>query len=208
MTTLKYFTSFVAFILIFTPVAAPTNWNSNLAPFSPFAKPFGLDEVIRTNGLECQLAVSSDRVFVYVYNYTTNDIGFLRLPATNVCKITLHDSNGHQLNTTEIGNQYGQALSQDQVDRWRHNWTNRHQSVFIRLIPNGIPKYKDAPTEICSFKPSEAFKIKKAGIYVLHLQLRLIEIGLDSDGKFRYPTTWLPPVTIKVELPQTDFLQK
>jgi len=198
--------------------------NTNLVVFGP---PYGTNppanfpEMLKTNGLECWLDIfntpferdsnakpptfwPSPVCLVSVYNHTVSDMACLRMPAINVCQIALLDKQGHQVKKTALGMKYGLPLPHEQIDWWFNHWDIAHQSFFIKLIPNGIPKFADAYTEICRFSIKEAFEIKEAGEYELHLQLRLVQVGTDSSGKKHYPVTWLPEVAIKVQIRPED----
>ena len=131
--------------------------------------------------------------------------GCLRMPATNLLRITLLDTHGHEIKKTEAGEIYGLPLSQDQIETWRRHWNNPHERMLITLFPNGIPQY-DLPTEICNFCIKDVFEIKEAGEYELHLQLRLVQVGIDRFGNVHYPVTWLPEVVVKVQVRSEDIV--
>ena len=171
--------------------------NLTLLEGRPYESHVNIPEMVKTNGLQCWVGLSVGRV--YVYNYSTNEFACLRMPAENILRVVLLDKQGHQVKKTKLGEKYGLPLSQEQIDEWPHRSNNPHQSIFIRLTPNGIPKYADDPTEVCSFSIKDAFKITERGEYELHLQLRLVQIGTDSSGKYHYPVTWLPEVVTKVQ---------
>jgi hypothetical protein len=193
------------------------NTGTNLVSFFPDVHLENINEMLKTNGIECLIDVSS-RVptrgneallkppvcWVSIFNHSTDFIGCLNMSATNLCRIALLDQQGHQVPKTKSGEMYGETLSQEQITEWRHNWNYPHRRMLRRLIPNGLPKYADAPTEIDSFGIKDAFEIKTAGEYELHLQMRLIQVGIDSSGKFYYPVTWLREVVAKVEIRPED----
>ena len=157
--------------------------------------------MFKTNGLECSFQASSG--WVYIYNHATNDMGCLRMPATNLFRIALLDKEGHQVKKTALGEMYGMPLSQGQIDEWFHHWRLFHQSKFIQFFPNGIDKY-DMPTAICNINLKDAFEIKEPGEYEFHLQMRLIQVGKDHSGNLHYPVAWLPEVTAKIEIRSGD----
>jgi hypothetical protein len=194
-----------------------TNWvefaATNLALHGlPYESHVNIPEMLKTNGLNCWVGASSfistdnpkPMLGAYVYNHSTNEMACLRMPAINLLRIVLLDKQGHQFKKTSLGMKYGLPLSQEQIYEWRHHWNNRHQSIFIRLTPNGIPQYSDIPTEICNFSIKDAFEITEPGEYELHLQLRLVQVGTDKSGKFYYPVTWLPEVVAKVQIRPED----
>lgn len=183
----------------------------------PYESHVNIPEMLKTNGLDCLVEVT-ERVptyggeplsrpptcYVSVFNHSTNEMACLGMPAINLLRIVLLDKQGHQVKKTSLGMKYGLPLSQEQIYEWRHHWNNRHQSIFIRLTPNGIPQYSDIPTEICNFSIKDAFEITEPGEYELHLQLRLVQVGTDKSGKFYYPVTWLPEVVAKVQIRPED----
>jgi hypothetical protein len=188
---------------------------TNLVVFGPpygTNPPVNINEMLKTNGLECVVNVprtipisgtKPDRG-VFVYNHTTNYLAVLRLPAAQLCRIALIDARGEQVKKTSLGMTFGLPLSQEQIDWSRHHWSNSHQSIFLKVIPNGVPESADVPTEICNFSVKDAFDIEEAGEYELHLQMRLVQIGTDSSGKFHYPVTWLPEVVAKIQIQPED----
>jgi hypothetical protein len=131
-------------------------------------------------------------------------LAVLRLPAAQLCRIALIDARGEQVKKTSLGMTFGLPLSQEQIDWSRHHWSNSHQSIFLKVTPNGVPESADVPTEICNFSVKDAFDIEEAGEYELHLQMRLVQIGTDSSGKFHYPVTWLPEVVAKIQIQPED----
>lgn len=190
---------------------------TNLVSFFPDVQLANIHEMLKTNGLECLIDVSS-RIptrggeallrppvcWVSVFNHGIDYMGCLNMSATNLCRIALLDKQGHQVQKTKLGEMYGEALSQEQIAAWRHNWNDRHRHMLIRLLPNGITKYADAETEICSFAIKDAFEIKAAGEYELHLQMRLIQVAKNGSGKFYYPVSWLQEVVAKFEIYPED----
>lgn len=198
--------------------------NTNLMVFGPpygTNKPANFPEMLKTNGLECWMDIfytpfeldsnAKPPTFwplpvclVSVFNHSISNMACLRMPTTNLCRILLLDKQGHKVQKTTLGMMYGLPLSQEQIDWWFNHWNTTHQSIFIRLTPNGIQKSAGAYTEICRFSIKDAFEIKEAGEYDLHLQLRLVQVGTDSSGKKHYPVTWLPEVAIKVEIRPED----
>lgn len=213
----------VASILVFTNnTDSAGSAETNLVSFFPAVQLLNINEMLKTNGVECWLefpggsfieknsnAIPSKALlipvcFVTVFNHSTDFIGCLRMPATNLCRIVLLDKQGDRVKKTPLGMTYGLPLSEEQIDWWFNHWNTTHQSILIRIIPNGILKYFNADTEICRFSLKDAFDIKEPGEYELHLQLRLIQVGIDSSGKLHYPVTWLPEVAIKVHITQED----
>ena len=184
---------------------------TNLTIFGP---PYGtnsipnLKEMLKTNGLASWVETSRHPpvCHVYVYNRSTNDLACLRMPAKNLCRIGLFDSLGREVNKTALGRSYGEPLSQGQIKDWRQNWSDRHQSMFLRLIPNGNPRYANMPTEICSFKVGDAFEIKTPGTYELHIQLSLVQIGIDDLKEFHFPVTTLPEIVRKITIEREEIL--
>jgi len=193
---------------------------TNLMSFFPDVQLVNVSEMLKTNGLKCLVggAVplwSSDiptldpsGCSIFVYNYsTTGNVGCLRMPATNLCRIILLDKQGHKVKKTALGMMYGWPLSQEQIEDWRHHWHNSHQRMLVSINAMGSPKpYYDA-IEMCHFSLKDAFEIKKAGEYELHVQLRLIQVGKDSSGKIYYPVTWLPEVVAKIHIRPEDIAE-
>jgi hypothetical protein len=190
---------------------------TNLVSFFPSVQLLNINEILKTNGLECLINIMNHPFehdsnakpptfwpapvcFVSVYNHSTNYMGCLRMPATNLCRIVLLDKQGHQVKKTPFGMMYGWPLSQKQIADWRHSWNTTHLTTLIKIVPNGIPKFVGMDTEVCRFSIKDAFEIKAAGEYELHLQIRLIQVGLDNFGKFYYPITWLPEIVAKVQI--------
>ena len=207
-------------ILVFTNLVDSTEiTETNLLSFFPDVQLANINEMLKTNGIECLIDVSS-RVptrggeaflkppvcWVSIFNHSTDYLGCLNMVATNFCRIALLDKRGYQVQKTKLGERYGEALSQEQIATWRHNWNNPHRRMLIRLLPNGIAKFADAPTEICFFGVKDAFEIKVAGEYELHLQMRLIQVGKDGSGKLYYPITWLPEVVAKIQIRPEEIL--
>jgi hypothetical protein len=203
--------------------------NTNLVSFFPSVQLMNINEMLKTNGWECLVNILNQPFecdsnakpptfwpapvcFVSVYNHSTSFVGCLRMPATNLCRIALIDKEGHQVKKTAFGMMYGLPLSQKQIEDWRLHSSDRRdlsrfgsvQSIFLKLIPNGIPKFVGVNTEVCRFSIKDAFEIKKAGEYELHLQLRLVQVGKDDSGKIYYPVTWLPEVVTKVQIRPED----
>lgn len=193
------------------------NTGTNLVSFFSNVQLVNVDQILKTNGLECWAEILSQSIahninsslrspacWVYIHNHTTNFIGCLRMPAPYLCKIALLDQQGKEVRKTTFGNTYGQALSQGQIDKWLRNWNNRHQLPYIRIYAGGIQKLSDMRTDICFFSLKDAFQIIKPGEYELHLQVRLIQTGQDSSGKLHYPVNWLPEVVTKVQIAPED----
>jgi hypothetical protein len=196
------------------------NTEANLTSFFPDVQLVNAAEMLKTNGLECWPEfpggsfVEYDSIakplkvlvvpicFVSLLNHSTASIGCLRMPATNLCRIVLLDKQGQRVPKTMLGKTYGLPLSQEQIEQWRRSWNNRHQRVLIRIVPNGIPKYSDASTEICRVSLKDAFEITEPGAYELHLQLRLVQVGADTSGNLHYSVVWLPEVVTKVQIYQ------
>jgi hypothetical protein len=185
---------------------------TNLASFFPDVQLANASQMLATNGMECELIVLDQPnwhgrppfCLVSAINYSTNFIGCLRMPATVLCRIALLDKQGQQVLKTKLGKTYGLPLLEEQIDLWRRQWSNPHERMLIRMFPNGIPKFADARTDICLFSIKDAFEIKEAGEYELHLQMRLVQIGQDSSGKLHFPVTWLPEVIAKVQITPED----
>lgn len=194
-------------VILFATNKIEFDANTNLVVFGP---PYGTNApadfpgMLATNGLECWLDIF-DKPFerdsnanpptfwpapiclVSVFNHSTSDMACLRMPATNLCRIALLNKQGHKVKKTPLGMVYGLPLSQEQIDWGVHHWNTTHQSIFISFYPNGIPKFAGAYKEICRFSVKDAFEIKEAGEYELHVQMRLVQVGKDSSGKFYYP---------------------
>jgi hypothetical protein len=178
---------------------------TNLTSFSQLAPLADFNQIAATNGFRCWLDVRSG--WVSVYNLTTSNLGCLRMPATNLCRLVLLNKDGQEVPKTELGKSYGLELQQDEIDRWRRSWSNRTQSVFIRLTPGGASR-DPMPTQICHVPFRDAFNITVAGDYELHVRLRLIQVGLDQDGNFHYPITWLPEIVASVHIDPIDLPKK
>jgi hypothetical protein len=190
---------------------------AGLVSFFPDVHLSSINEMLKTNGVGCLISVK-DVPFEYdsntkppkvlappvcwasVFNHSTDYIGCLNMPATNLCKITLLDKQGHQVQKTKLGEAYGGTLSQEEIEAWHHHWDYPHRRMLIRLLPNGIRKFTDTPTGICFFGIKEAFEIKDAGEYELRVQVRLVQIAKDGSGKLHYLAAWLPEVTAKVDI--------
>jgi hypothetical protein len=196
------------------------NTGTNLVSFFSNVELVNVDQMIKTNGLECWAAILSPSIahnvnrslrspvcWVYIHNHSTNYIGCLRMPASYLCRIALLDQQGHEVKKTNLGKTYGQALSQGQIDKWLRNWNNHHQLPYIRIYAGGDPKVSDLRTDICFFSLKDVFEIKNTGEYVLHAQMRIIQAGQDSSGKLHYPVTWLPEVVTKVQIYPEDIPQ-
>jgi len=165
---------------------------SNLVTFTPFIPLADMTAIAATNGIECFLNIddlspqggaSHAFCMVSVFNHSTNHLGCLDLPATNICRVALLDSQGREVEKTALGRKYGQPLSETAIDRWRHE---RHpgRNIFKRMITNGDPNYADMPTTICAFKINDVFNIKASGEYELHVQIWLVQMGLlQKDGQ-------------------------
>jgi hypothetical protein len=142
--------------------------------------------------------------FVSVFNYSTNIMECLKLPVTNLCAVRLVDSLGNEVTNTPLGKEYGGFPSQQQIDSWRHHWTNRHESMFIRLTPNGLQKYSGFPTDVFSFSILDAFEIKNPGKYELHVQVRLVKSWKYGSATTLYPVIVLPEAISKVRITEKD----
>jgi len=190
---------------------------TNLVSFYDDVQLVDVREMLKTNGLECWANILDPGIahlvnpllrppvcWVYLHNHSTNYIGCLRMPAPYLCRVVLFDEQGRQVKKTKLGETYGRALSQDEIDAWCHNWNNPHERRFIRILAGGIPKIADMRTDICFFDLKAAFEIKNPGNYELHLQMRLIQTGQDSSGKFHYPVTWLSEVVTKIKITPED----
>jgi hypothetical protein len=229
--TIKIFISFTIFILFVSVAAADTNSSgsnvfqhaatsansslngeTNLVSYFQDIQLVNVNQMLATNGMNCVLTILDEPdwqgkppyCLVSIYNHSTNFIGCLRMSEASLCRVALLDRQDHQIQKTSLGKMYGLPLPEDQIEQWQKDWNNRHQSIRIRITPNEIPKYADIPTDICTFSVKDAFEIKEAGEYELHLQMRLVQVGKDSSGKLHYPVTWLPEVAIKVHITQED----
>jgi hypothetical protein len=184
---------------------------SNLMVYGPpygTNAPANLTQIVKTNGLECHLFILSKeptRCFVTVFNYTTNcGIACLRMPAAYACRIALLDEQGHQVKKTAAGMKFGLSLSQEQIGSSFRHWKLPNQSAWLKLYPNGLPKYAGVPRSICDFDVGNAFKIEKPGDYDLHLQMRLVQSAQDKSGKLHFLITWLPEVVVKIHITRAD----
>ena len=163
-----------------------------------------LSEMVKTNGLESYLImISGDpgQCLVTVINHSTNSVACLRMPEVAACRIALLDPQGRQVKKTTAGMKFGLPLSQEQIGLEFRHWSKPRQGTHINLFPNG-------DTDICEINIKDIFKIKAAGVYELHLQMRLIQKGQDNSGKLYYPVTWLPEVAVKVQISPEDIPKK
>ncbi len=197
------------------------NMATNLTSYFRDVQLVNIDQMLKTNGLKCLVEISS-RVpmrggealakppvcWVSLINQSTDFIGCLNMPVKNLCRVALLDNRGGEIQKTKLGEIYGKPLTQHEIEVWRNHWTNAHQTIYTRLTANGIKKYADEPSEICSFSIKDLFIIETPGEYELHLQLRLIQVGADSSGKLCYPISWLPEVVAKVQIRQEDVPHK
>jgi len=179
-------------------------------------------EILKTNGLECEVRLGRDQAlpydsnekpprlmsppicFVTVFNHTTNDMSFLNLSETNVCRIALLDKQGKEVKKKPFGKMFGLPFSLLQINEWfarKLNQHNSHVSPFVEIFPN--PSGEDIlQLDLCGyFSLYDAFEITQDGEYELHLQVRLIQVGKDTSGKFHFPVTWLPEVVVKFTIP-------
>lgn len=160
-----------------------------------------------TNGLACVLWVETawplqnsqllPACLVYVTNATTNRIWWLFMPATNLFNIELFDSQGKSVEKTSLGKMFDLPLTQKRISDWyndKHWQIMRHGRAF--------EVYPSMRIQTRSFSIPEAFEIKEAGEYTLHVQMRLIGNGPDSSGHF--PITWLPEAVAKVQIRPED----
>jgi hypothetical protein len=160
-----------------------------------------------TNGLACSLWISSRDLLqngqhppvclVCITNETTNGIWVPLMPATNLFSIELFDPKGQPVQKTSFGKMFELPLTQKRISDW---YNDKHWQI----IRHGRASFVDSleKAQIRSFSIPEAFEIKEAGEYALHVQMRLIGNGPDSSGQF--PITWLPEVTAKVQIRTGD----
>ena len=161
-----------------------------------------------SNGLVCGLWITRERFnsaapiptcLVLVTNQTTNEFSFayLSMPATNLFSIEMFDSNGKPVVKTPLGKMFGLPLTQKQISDW---FNDKHWQIIRHGRAWGIDPLSEEQTR--SFSIPEAFEIKEAGEYTLHVHMRLIGNGPDASGQF--PITWLPKAVAKVQIRPED----
>ena len=190
---------------------------TNLVSFFPDVRLVDLHEQTASNQFGCLLNIlvhdgahdSSAKppkgytpqvCLVSLVNHSTNYYGTLRMPATNLCRIELLDRHGSSVPRTPVGKMYGLPLSQPQIEAWRLHWDNRHERMLMRILPSDTPEFPDIATDFCSFGLADAFEIKEAGEYELHVQTRLVQVARASSGMSYYPVDWLPEGVVRFQV--------
>lgn len=185
-----------------TNIAAIGNTSTNIIPF--------LKREILTNDLSCVLQVTYDKelssmhppvCWVTVLNHTTNLIRGVVGPAPCLFAIELFDSNGKQIKKTNGGKKFGMPLSQEEINSW---WPVQHGVSYRLPIFTSSPTTPFPGTGVANFNISDAFQIKEAGEYSLHLRMRLIQTKPDVSGQPNFSMIWLPEVIAKVQIRPED----
>jgi hypothetical protein len=173
--------------------------------FIPFLK-----REVKTNDLSCVLQFTSRDgltsmhppvCWVTVLNHTTNNIRGVVGPAPCLFAIELFDSNGKLVEKTSIGKKFGTPLSQEEIKSW---WpVQRGVSYRLPIFTSG-PNPPLPGIQVGTFSVSDAFQVKEAGEYTLHLRMRFIQTKVDISGHAYFPIIWLPEVTTKVQIQPGD----
>lgn len=157
-------------------------------------------------------------------NVPNSGIFGLRLSADKLFAINMVDANGQFVKKTEYGKEFGQALTQKQLNDWIT--PIRIQGNLLKAwfeIPPAISTWQHQ-RDVGTFSISKAFSLTKAGEYTLHVRMRLIQSHfIDSAGTIirtnifgpyfgssgrttltAFQFVWFPEVTVKVQIRPED----
>lgn len=196
---------------------------SELKPFGP--NPFLVSQkVADTNGLEPVIEIldfplrrHSGRVaffppvcVVKVVSHVANDFTCMTMPASDLCNIALFDDQKKEVEKTIEGRSYGNALSDQDINKWHQQWIQDQkgdgsQTTFESIFAAEYPDPRaQARIQICAFSLKDTFKITRSGNYELHVQLRLFQPAKDVFGNFHFPAVDLPETVIPVYIDSRD----
>ena len=179
---------------------------------------------VDTNLAACVLTIEPRRwngdppptCIVRLDNFATNtSIQGLRLPAEKLFVIGLIDAQGQPVTKTEYGRQFGQPLTQKQLNDWAIPKRVAGRTIWFRVPPE---------TQVGVFSIPKAFQLTQPGEYMLHVRMRLIQSSFSDPsgivgqtnifgGQYMGPgrTTptvfqlvWLPETTVKVQIRPED----
>jgi hypothetical protein len=142
--------------------------------------------------------------FVSILNKSTNLVECLKMPITNLCVVKLLDDKGKEVAKTAMGEYFGNNPSQKDIQTWFKNWTNRHESSVLRIVPNGTPRFAGRPTDFLQFSLHDLFEVREPGNYELHVSARIIEPGVVLSNSVIYAVTLLPEAVTKVQIRDKD----
>lgn len=193
------------------PTNASPRIGTNLISFTSVFPLVKADLMIATNGLDCLVVVTPKlRCYVYVDNHTTNLMGCMALAPSNLLRVALFDMGGHEVRKTRYGRMFGLPVADEQINHWRLDFARRHYHTYswsgtghswaTPVYPSGDQSHELPPMCICSFNVRDVFFIRSPGDYVLHVQMRLVQIAKDSSGNIHYPQTWLHEVVRTVHI--------
>ena len=160
-----------------------------------------------TNGLGCNIDLTTFKpeprqcvpwFLVYIYNESTNNFHFVKLPMEALFKIELLDLAGNPVERTIAGKKYENWWTDKDIYGWIHNEVAKGNSrwLFFSLWPSDSKQYG-------KFSIQELFMVKQAGEYALHFQMRLVRNIQDSSG-VNQSTILLPDVVAKVQIQPED----
>ena len=161
---------------------------------------------------------------VRLCNSTDSKLSGLQLSAEKLFDVNLVDTNGQFVKKTEYGKQFGQALTQKQLNDWVIPIRiTGHISAGWFFVPFGPGAQHWV--DVGNFSIPKVFELTHAGEYTLHMRMRLIQSCIsDQSGMIRtnildaqqlgagrkmptiFQSIWLPEVTAKVQIPPEDIL--
>jgi hypothetical protein len=169
-----------------------------------------------TNGIVCAIGFAHSYrkgapVFeVNIINATTNFIrGFLRFPFEKSVNLKLLDSGRLPVPKTEKGEKIKVGTDQE-LEEWFEENRQKPGDDPERKVTRNSKGIVDILFPLMSHQISseislpQLFKLKRAGEYELHLQMRAALVRVDSADKITLTMFSFPEVVAKVQIPEQN----